>query len=88
MAWKIEASDTAKRTLRKLDSQASKRILDFRDERIALSEDPRSLGQALSGPLRRHWRYHVGDHRVICDLQDNRLVVLVLEIGNRRDIYR
>jgi mRNA interferase RelE/StbE len=62
--------------------------MNFLDERIALSDDPRSIGQALSGPLRRYWRYRVGDYRLICDLQDGKLVVLVLEIGNRRDIYR
>jgi mRNA interferase RelE/StbE len=62
--------------------------MNFLDERIAPSDDPRSIGQALSGPLRRYWRYRVGDYRLICDLQDGKLVVLVLEIGNRRDIYR
>jgi mRNA interferase RelE/StbE len=61
--------------------------MNFLDERIAPSDDPRSIGQALSGPLRRYWRYRVGDYRLICDLQDGKLVVLVLEIGNRRDIY-
>ncbi len=88
MAWTIEFSDTAKRTLRKLDRQTSQRILNFLDQRVAPSDDPRSLGQSLSGPLRRYWRYRVGDHRLICDLQDGRLVVLVLEIGNQRDVYR
>jgi mRNA interferase RelE/StbE len=62
--------------------------MNFLDERIAPSDDPRSIGQALSGPLRRYWRYRVGDYRLICDLQESKLVVLVLEIGNRRDINR
>jgi mRNA interferase RelE/StbE len=58
------------------------------DERVALSDDPRRMGKALKGPLGDLWRYRVGDFRVICDIQDGVLVVLVLQIGNRREIYR
>ena len=88
MAWKIDYSDTALKQLRKLDRQVARRILDFMDERIAPSDDPRQSGKALSGPLRTFWRYRVGDYRIICDIQDGRLCVLVVEIGNRREVYR
>jgi mRNA interferase RelE/StbE len=58
------------------------------DERVASSENPRAMGKALKGPLGDLWRYRVGDFRVICDIQDKVLTVLVLQIGNRREVYR
>ena len=59
------------------------------DERIAGQADPRSTGRALTGPLLgAYWRYRVGDCRIICDIQDGALCVLVIEIGNRKEIYR
>ncbi len=88
MAWTIDFADTAKDQLRKLDKQTARRILDYMDERIAGLENPRSTGKALSGPLGGLWRYRVGDCRVICDIQDNALRVLVVQVGNRREVYR
>ncbi len=88
MAWTIEYAETAKKQLRKLDRVAARRIVDFMDERVALSDDPRGMGKALKGPLGDLWRYRVGDYRVICDIQDGVLTVLVLQIGNRREVYR
>ena len=88
MAWTIDYADTAKEQLRKLDKQTARRIVDFMDERIAGLENPRSTGKALTGPLGGLWRYRVGDCRVICDIQDNALRVLVVQVGNRREIYR
>jgi mRNA interferase RelE/StbE len=66
----------------------ARRILDFMDERVAILEDPRSKGKALVGPMGGLWRYRVGDFRVICDIQDKDVCVLVVKIGNRRDVYR
>ena len=88
MAWKIEYADTAKGQLRKLDKQTARRIVDFMDERIAGLENPRNSGKALTGPHGEFWRYRVGDCRVICDIQDGALRVLVVQVGNRREIYR
>ena len=88
MAWTIEYAETAKKQLRKLDKPSARRIVDFMDERIAPSGDPRAMGKALRGPLGDLWRYRVGDFRMICDLQDGVLTVLVLQVGNRREVYR
>ncbi len=88
MAWTIDYADTAKRQLHKLDRQSAQRVLDFMDKRIAKLENPRSTGKALTGPLGDFWRYRVGDCRVICDIQDGALRVLVVRVGNRREIYR
>ena len=81
MAWTIDYADTAKGQLRKLDKQMARRIVDFMDERIAGLENPRSTGKALTGPLGDFWRYRVGDFRVICDIQDGALRVLVYRLA-------
>lgn len=88
MAWTINYADSARKQLLKLDKQIARRIVDFMDTRIASLDDPRSTCKALSGPLGGFWRYRVGDYRVICDIQDGALRVLVVEVGNRREIYR
>jgi len=88
LAWTIEYTDTARRQLRKLDKQSARRILDYMDRRIAPVEDIRSLGKALRGPLGEFWRYRVGEYRVICELLDKQLRILVVRVGGRKDIYR
>jgi mRNA interferase RelE/StbE len=88
LVWTIEYTDTVKTQLRKLDRQIAKRILDYMDERIVTRDDPRSAGKALVGPLGGLWRYRVGDYRVICKIQDGTLRVLVVQLGNRKDVYR
>ena len=88
MAWTVDYTATAKKQLRKLDGLVARRIVDFMDERVAPLADPRSTGKALTGPLGELWRYRVGDCRVICDIQDGALRVLVAQLGNRREIYR
>ena len=88
MAWTIDYTDTARKQLLKLDKQTARRIVDFMDARVAPADDPRSTGKALSGPLGGFWRYRVGDCRVICDIQDGALRVLVVDIGHRHEVYR
>jgi len=88
LAWVIDYTDTAKNQLRKLDKQTAKRIVDFMDERVAGLNDPRSTGKALTGPLGGLWRYRVGDCRVICEIQDEAITILVIRIGHRREVYR
>ena len=88
MAWTIEYTDTARRELRRLDRQTARRILDYMDQRVALLDDPRQRGQALTGPLGGLWRYRVGGCRVICDVQDHVLRVLVVRVSRRDQVYR
>ena len=89
MAWKVELSAGFDRQLDKLDAQPAKRILKFLHERVAKLDDPRSVGEALHGSrLGEFWKYRVGDYRLICKIEDNRLVVLVLRVGHRKEIYR
>ena len=88
MVWTINYTDSALKALRKFDRQQIKRILDFMDKRVAVLDDPRTRGKALTGPLGDLWRFRVGDYRIICDIQDAELVVLVVKIGKRGDVYR
>jgi mRNA interferase RelE/StbE len=89
MAYNVESSESADRELSKLDAQQAKLILKFLHQRVAKLEDPRSIGEALHGSrLGEFWKYRVGDYRLISKIEDDRLVVLVLRIGHRKEIYR
>ncbi len=88
MAWQIELTATAKKQLSHLGQVEARRVTAFLRERVAGLENPRSTGKALTGPLGGLWRYRVGDCRVICDIQEGALRVLVVQVGNRREIYR
>ena len=89
MAWKIEFSAQAAHELDKLDPPQAKRTLKFLRERLAPLENPRSIGQALRGSeLGEFWKYRVGDYRLICKIEDDQVLILVLRIGHRREIYR
>jgi mRNA interferase RelE/StbE len=85
--WAVEFDDRARRELRKLDVKAQKDILRYLRERIAGSRDPRQFGKPLRMNLAGLWRYRMGDYRLICRIEDQRLVVLVLKVGHRREIY-
>ena len=88
MAWAVDYSNTAKAQLRKLDTRMARRVMDYMDDRVAASNDPRRFGLALNGPLGGLWRYRVGDCRVVYDIQDEVLRVLVVRIGRRDKVYR
>jgi mRNA interferase RelE/StbE len=88
LAWKVEVSDVAERQLRKLDRPIQVRILDWLEERIQGSKNPRHFGKPLKGDYAGFWRYRIGDYRVLCDIQDEKVVVLVLTIGHRRMALR
>ncbi len=89
MAWRIELTATAAKQLGKLDKAQARRITTFLRQRLATLDDPRSAGKALTGPqLGSFWRYRMGDYRLICDVQDGALRILVIEIGHRREVYR
>ena len=89
MVWIISYTESSSKQLKKLDKQTALRVLDYMDERVEVLADPRSLGKNLKGPkVGEYWRYRVGDIRVICNIVDGQMTVLVIEIGNRREVYR
>jgi mRNA interferase RelE/StbE len=88
MAWKIELSVEADRQLDKLDPQIARRILKFLNDRVAPLDNPRSIGEALHGSrLGEFWKYRVGGFRLICSIEDKLVLILVLRIGHRREVY-
>ena len=87
MAWTIEYSDRALKTLKKMDKQTARRIVDYLSERVAPSDDPRTLGKPLKGELGEFWRYRVGDYRILCSIEDGQLKILAATIGHRKHIY-
>lgn len=89
MAWIVELDSSAEKDLKRLDPQDAKRILRFLFERVSHLEDPRNIGEALKGSkFQSLWKYRVGDYRIIASLEDNIAKILVVKIGNRREVYR
>jgi mRNA interferase RelE/StbE len=87
--WKVELDKAAERELDKLDPQISRRIERFLFERVARLDNPRSIGEALRGSkLGEFWKYRAGDYRLICSIEDRRVLILVLRIGHRREVYQ
>ena len=88
MTWKIEFEKNALKDLKKLDNQVVKRIVSFLS-RVEKLEDPRSVGEALKGSsLNAFWKYRIGDYRLICEIRDSIILIVVVKIGHRKDIYR
>jgi mRNA interferase RelE/StbE len=89
MAWTVEFTSAASRELDRLDRSVAVRIVDFLQRRLPMHDTPRDVGRRLTGPgLGEYWRYRVGDHRILCQLQDDRLIVLVVRVGHRSEVYR
>ena len=87
MTWRIEYARSAQQAAKNLDHRARQRIRQYLEERVAKLDDPRQLGTPLKGQHSELWRYRVGDYRVVCDLRDEVLVVLVVRIGHRKEVY-
>jgi mRNA interferase RelE/StbE len=88
LTWRIEITRTAEKQIAKLDRVTQKSIQRFLRERLVPAEDPRQWGKPLHGEKRGLWRYRVGDYRLICDIQDEKITVMILEIGHRKGVYR
>ena len=88
MTWRIEFDPAAAKELRKLGEMPARRIVEFLSTRIATLDDPRNLGEALKGKLGELWKYRIGDYRIIVDIRDDVLLILVVRVGHRREIYK
>jgi len=87
MAWKVEFESSAEKDLGKIDPQQKRRIMKYLKNNIATEDDPRRFGDSLSRNLIGLWKYRIGDYRVICEIQDEKVVVLVLRVGHRSKVY-
>lgn len=89
LAWLIKFDEGAEKDLAQIDKQVARRITSFLRERVAVLDDPRSIGEALKGSrLGEFWKYRVGDCRIIASIEDRELRILVVKVGNRREVYR
>ncbi|HXH54328.1 MAG TPA: type II toxin-antitoxin system RelE/ParE family toxin [Gammaproteobacteria bacterium] len=88
MIWKIEFDVKAKKELLRLDKQVQKRIIKLLEDRVLKKRNPRATGSALQNTLCGLWRYRVGDYRIICKIEDTNLIVLVITVGHRKDVYK
>ncbi len=89
MVWRIELSDSAAKQLSKIGRPEAKRITAFLRDRLAPLDDPRQLGHALKGAAYADlWRYRIGDYRIVASIEDDRVRILIVRIGHRREVYR
>jgi mRNA interferase RelE/StbE len=89
LPWTIDFAESAAKQLRKLDAPVARRITAFLRDRVASAVDPRALGAALKGDeLGQFWKYRVGDYRVIAQIRDREVRILVVRIGHRHEVYR
>lgn len=86
--WAIEFVPEAAKELKKLGRAEAARIIRTLEERIAILEDPRTLGSALTGDHAGYWRWRIGDYRVVARVEDARITVLVVRVAHRREVYR
>ncbi|MEO6824733.1 MAG: type II toxin-antitoxin system RelE/ParE family toxin [Nitrosospira sp.] len=88
MAWLIKFDDAAQKDLTKIDKPLAKRITAFLRERISVMDNPRSIGEPLKSSRGDLWRYRLGNYRIICEINDDAVCILVVKIGNCRHVYR
>ncbi len=88
MSYKVEYSKTAKKQIKKMDQYTKIMIMNWINKNLVGCNDPREQGKALKGNLKNQWRYRVGDYRLICDIVDDRLIILMLSIGHRKEVYK
>ena len=87
-AWTIEFEQDAIRQLNRLDTSVRRRILEFLQTRVLSRGDPRQLGKPLKGTMAEFWGYRVGNYRLICLLEDQRMIVTLVSVAHRREVYR
>ena len=87
MSYKVDFTKKADKQLKKMEAYVSRKISDWIEENLEGSENPRLYGKALKGTWEGYWRYCVGDYRIIADIQDDKILILVTEVGHRREIY-
>ena len=88
MAWTIEFVPAAAKELNAIGATQASRIVRFLSTRLSKLDDPSSIGEALKGRLGRLWKYRIGDYRIIADIQDKRVLILIVRVGHRREVYK
>lgn len=88
MSYRVETTARFDREFKKLDRYTQKMIRSWIEKNLESCVDPRQHGKGLTANRSGQWRYRIGDYRLICEIEDNKLVILALSIGHRRDVYQ
>jgi len=88
VTWKIKYLKSVQKDMRKIDQKDQTRIREYLESHIAHSDNPRNFGKLLKGSYSEFWRYRVGNYRIVCELDDTSITILVLRVGHRKDIYK
>jgi mRNA interferase RelE/StbE len=88
LAWTIEVLPEAVKELKKLDRTTAARIIKTLEQRIATLDDPRTLGNPLTGDHSGYWRWRIGDYRVVARIEEERITIIVVRVAHRREVYR
>ena len=88
MKYKVEYLPQVYKTLEKMDKYTKRIIVEWIEKNLVDCENPRLLGKPLSANRIGQWRYRIGDYRVIAKIEDDKLIILVIAIGHRREIYK
>lgn len=88
MKYKVEYTKTAVKQLKKMDRKIATFIISYIEDKLVDCENPRAFGKSLQGNLSDKWRYRVGDYRILAKIEDEMVVITVVEVGHRRDIYK
>ena len=87
MKYRIETTPKFDKEFKKLDKYTMRMIKSWISKNLEDCENPRSFGKGLTANRSGQWRYRIGDYRLICDIQDDKLIILALSVGHRREIY-
>lgn len=87
LKWKVEFTKTADKAFEKIDKSITRSINRYIFERLATAENPQRLGKPLTGNLKNFWRYRIGDYRLVCSIQDERLLIVVVHVAHRKEVY-
>ena len=85
--WNIKYGPDFKKEWKKLDPSIQKKVIDFFSERLNSNEDPRVFAKALTGNLKRFWRFRIGNHRLICEFRDEDKIIYLIRVAHRREVY-
>ena len=88
MKYKVVFTDEARKQIKKLDKHIASLIIGWIENNLEGCENPRIHGKGLTANRSGEWRYRIGDYRIICEILDNEIIILVLDIGHRKNIYK
>ena len=88
MSYSVRYDEKALKQLKKMDRSVQKLITSWIEKNLIDTENPRLHGKGLSGDKSGYWRYRVGDYRILADIRDDEIIIIIVEIGHRRETYK